>query len=65
MRKFSDRQIKALRAEAAAAGDERQVWLCDAALFPRMGREAAWADAREACEQAISEAKRLEKKVRK
>ncbi len=42
-------QIKALRREAAMAGDEKQVALCDAALD---GDEAALAE----CERAISDA---------
>jgi hypothetical protein len=62
----TDAQIRALRAEATAAGDHRQVDLCNRALadgtIDQDGNEIAFADwskdeAREQCAEAIAWAK--------
>ena len=48
-------QIEALRAEAAEAGDLRQVEWCDAALLPLCGLGAR-RTARQVCADAINDA---------
>lgn len=50
--------IRSLRADAAEAGDDEMVDLCDRALFLDDGTEG-YARALSACEQAIKSARRM------